>query len=108
MLDAQEDPVDHCAALKREARRLVAIGQTSDAGQLVLRTVSASIAVVLPQASSEVQAEAVVEALLVLAQTEWSAAANALAIVILAAQNDQVAEVLLAGGNVAALSERTP
>jgi hypothetical protein len=49
-----------------------------------------------------------VEALLVLAQTEWSAAANALAVVILAAQNDQVAEVLLAGGNVAALPERTP
>jgi hypothetical protein len=107
MLDAKEDPAGHFAALEREARRLAAIGQPSDVGQLVLRAVSASIAVVLPQASSEVQSEAAVEALLVLAQTEWSAAANALSMVMLAAQDNGAAEVLLAGGKVVAPSERT-
>jgi hypothetical protein len=44
----------------------------------------------------------------VVAQTEWSAAANAMAALFLAGQNKLVAADLLAAENVLALSERTP
>jgi hypothetical protein len=108
MVDPDEDPVGHYAALEREAWRIAATGQASEAGQLVLRSVAASIATLLPEALPEVQTAAAGKVLSVLAQTEFGAAANAMAALFLVGQNKLVAADLLAGGKAAALSERTP
>jgi hypothetical protein len=61
-----------------------------------------------PDASAEVQTAAAGKALVVLAQTEWSAAAHGMAALFLAGQNRLVAADLLAGGNVVRLRERRP
>ena len=108
MIDRDEDPVGHHAALEREAWRIAATRQASDAGQLVLRSVAASIAVLLPEASAEAQTAAAAKVLSALAQNDFDAAANAMAALFLTGQNKLVAADLLAGGNVVALSERTP
>jgi hypothetical protein len=44
MVDPDDDPEAFHAALEREAWRIAATGLPSDAGQLVLRSVAASIA----------------------------------------------------------------
>ncbi|MGK7871660.1 hypothetical protein [Falsiroseomonas sp. E2-1-a20] len=108
MLDPDQDPVGHHAALEREAWRIAATGQASEVGQIVLRSVAAGIAVLLPGASAEVQTAAAAKVLLVLAQTDFGASASAMAALFLAGQNKLVAADLLAGGNMVALSERTP
>jgi len=104
MVDPDDDPAGFHAALKREAWCIAAAGQPSDIGQLVLRTVAASVTAAMPEARTETAAKALV----VLAHTEWDAAANAMAALFLAGRNRLVAQDLLAGGNVVALSERTP
>jgi hypothetical protein len=108
MVDPDDDPVGHHAALEREAWRIAATGQPSEAGRLVLRSVAASIAALLAEASAEAQTAAAAKVLLVLAQNDFDAAANGMAALFLAGQNKLVAADLLAADNVVTLSERTP
>jgi hypothetical protein len=107
MLDHDEDPEAFHAALEREAWRIARTGQPSDAGQLVLRSIAASIAATMPEASSEVQTSAVGKALLLFAKSEWDAAANGLAAVLLFGTDKLVTADVMAGGNVLAMPERT-
>jgi len=106
MVDPEEDPEGFQIALtlERKAWRIAATGKPSEAGQLVLASVAATIAAELSHLSSEVQAEAARKALVVLARSQLNAAANALAALLLASQNRLVAEDLLAGGNVVKLT----
>jgi hypothetical protein len=103
------DPEDRGAfhrALEREAWRIAATGSPSDAGNLVMQSMATSIAAALPEASPEMRASVAAKALLVLAETEWDAAANGMAAVLLSGTNKLVAEDRLAGGNVVAMPER--
>jgi hypothetical protein len=108
MLDPDEDPEAFHAALEREAWRIARTGRPSEAGELVLRSVAASIGATLPNATPEVQTAAAGKALLALAATEWSAAANGMAALFLAGQNRLVTMDALASGNVVRLAERRP
>lgn len=107
MVDPDDAEAFH-RALEREAWRIAATGSPSDAGRLVMQSVATSIAAALPDASPETRASVAGKALLVLAETEWDAAVNAMAAVLLSGTNKLVAEDRLAGGNVMMLSERTP
>jgi hypothetical protein len=108
MVDPDEDPegFQGALALESEAWRIAATGQPSDAGQLVLASVAATISAGLSHLSTEVQAEAAKKALLLLAQPEFDAAANAMAALLLGGMNRLVTLDALAGGNVDRLMER--
>jgi hypothetical protein len=105
MVDPEEDPEGFQVALvlERAAWRIAATRQHSEAGELVLASVAATISAELSHLSVEAQAEAARKALVVLAQSQFDAAANALAALLLAGQNRLVAEDVLGGGNVVKL-----
>ncbi|MGK7871275.1 hypothetical protein [Falsiroseomonas sp. E2-1-a20] len=105
MVDPEDREAFH-QTLEREAWRIAATGSPSDAGQLVMQSVATSIAAALPEASSEMRASVASKALLVLAETEWDAAVNAMAAVLLSGTNKLVMAHVLAGGNVVTTPER--
>jgi hypothetical protein len=103
-----EDPESFRLALEREAWRIAAAGSPSDAGQLAMQSVATSVAAALPEASPEIRASVAAKALLVLAETEWDAAVNAMAAVLLSGTNKLAMAHVLAGGNVMTIGEREP
>ncbi|MGK7871167.1 hypothetical protein [Falsiroseomonas sp. E2-1-a20] len=102
------DPDAFHATPEAAAWRIARTGQPSDAGELVQRSVAASIGATLPSASPEVQTAAAAKALVALAVTEWDAAANGMAALVLAGQNRLVTMDALASGNVVNLRDRRP
>ncbi|HEV7265797.1 MAG TPA: hypothetical protein VGN83_12885 [Falsiroseomonas sp.] len=82
MLDCDEAPTRPYVALKREACRVAADAQHTKAGFPVLRSVTVSIAAAMPDAAPEVQPGGTGKPLMVLAQTEFSAARNAMPAVL--------------------------
>jgi hypothetical protein len=108
MLNSDDVPEAFHAALEAAAWRIARTGRPSDAGELVLRSVAASIGATLPNASPEVQTAAAGKALVALAATEWEAAANGMAALFLAGQNRLVTMDALASGNVVRLADRRP
>jgi hypothetical protein len=107
MVDPEDREAFH-QTLEREAWRIAATGSPSDAGRLVMQSVATSIAAALPEASLEMRASIAAKALLVLAETEWDAAVNAMAAVLLSGTNRLATEDMLASGNVVRLAERRP
>jgi hypothetical protein len=107
MVDPEDREAFH-RALEREAWRIAAIGSPSDAGNLVMQSMATSIAAALPEASPEMRASVAAKALLVLAETEWDAAANGMAAVLLSGTNRLAAEGMLAAANVLRLADRPP
>jgi hypothetical protein len=105
MVDPEDREAFH-RALEREAWRIAATGSPSDAGQLVMQSMATSIAAALPEASPEMRSSVAAKALLVLAETEWDAAANGMAAVLLSGTNKLVREDALASGNVLRLADR--
>jgi hypothetical protein len=74
--------------LRYEALRIAATGTPSEVGGIVASSVASAIAAALPGAPEEVQAEAGEMALVVLATTEWIAAANAMAVMLLDGEDE--------------------
>jgi hypothetical protein len=108
MVDPDEDPEAFRHALEREAWRISAVGQPSGAGELVLASVAATISAGLSHMSAEVQTEVAKRALLVLARSEFEAAANALAVVLLDGMTRLVTADALANDNVLTMRGRQP
>jgi hypothetical protein len=107
MVDPEDREAFH-RTLEREARRVAATGAPSDAGRLVMQSVATSIAAALPEASPEMRSSVAAKALLVLAETEWEAAVNAMAAVLLSGTNRLATEDMLAAANVLRLADRRP